>query len=261
MPDTDPPEAEISHVAVKPPLFWKSNPSLWFVRLEAQFSLSRINVDDTKFNYVVAALDSDILSSVSDILVRPPATGKYEALKKRLIDVHSESESTKIRMLLQGLELGDQRPSQLLNRMRTLGGEAVGEPLLKSLWLDRLPSGTQSVLAALKDDLEQLSIVADKIHELTPPNINAATVQPSSQTSSLEIQVAQLTKQVQDLTSIVQQQNHRHHYNRHPTRTRSRSRSRPKYKEASNGMCFYHTNFGSSAQKCKSPCSFHQQGN
>ncbi|GFQ82487.1 uncharacterized protein TNCT_248851 [Trichonephila clavata] len=111
---------QISHVAVKPPPFWKHNPALWFVRLEAQFELAKILNVTTKFNYVLSAVESDILNSVSDLVLKPPENGKYDALKRRLIEVHSESEDSKIRILLQGLELGDQRPSQLLTRMRSL---------------------------------------------------------------------------------------------------------------------------------------------
>ncbi|GFS87099.1 retrovirus-related Pol polyprotein from transposon 297 [Trichonephila clavipes] len=80
-----------SHVAVKPPPFWKHNPALWFVRLEAQFDLAKILNDTTKFNYVLSAVESDILNSVSDLVLKPPENGKYEVLKKRLIEVHSES--------------------------------------------------------------------------------------------------------------------------------------------------------------------------
>ncbi|GFT14640.1 histone-lysine N-methyltransferase SETMAR [Trichonephila clavipes] len=66
-----------------------------------------------------------------------------------------------------GLELGDQRPSQLLTRMHSPTGDNVGEPLLKSLWLGRLPNGTQKILPALNENLDQLATVADKINDLT----------------------------------------------------------------------------------------------
>ena len=123
MPGDDESQA-VARVAVKPPPFWKSNPALWFVRLEAQFELANISTDLTKFNHVLSAVDSDILNSVSDLVLKPPETDKYKTLKERLVKIHSESESSKIRTLLQGLELGDQRPSQLLTRMRTLAADS-----------------------------------------------------------------------------------------------------------------------------------------
>ncbi|GFT00437.1 retrovirus-related Pol polyprotein from transposon 297 [Trichonephila clavipes] len=188
---------QISHVAVKPPPFWKHNPALWFVRLEAQFDLAKILNDTTKFNYVLSAVESDILNSVSDLVLRPPENGKYEALKKRLIEVHSKSEDSKIRILFHGLELGNQRPLQLLTCMCTLTGDKVGEPLLKSLWLGSLPNGTQTILAALNENLDQLATVADKINDLTiSQGINSvAATHLKKKTAQLEQQIAQLTQQ------------------------------------------------------------------
>jgi cleavage and polyadenylation specificity factor subunit 1 len=255
---------QIAHVAVKPPPFWKSNPTLWFVRLEANFSLANITSEITKFNHVVAAVDADVLTSVSDLIVEPPTENPYKELKKRLIESHSESEASKIRTLLQGLELGDQRPSQLLTRMRALAGTSVGEPLLKSLWLGRLPSNTQSILAALNQELSQLATIADKIHEFTfTPVINAASsVQPES-SNNLELQIAQLSKQVSDLTNLVNKRNDTHERPRNNHfRRRSKSRDRfHKYREPSDGNCFYHTNFGNNARHCKPPCSFRNAEN
>ncbi|XP_055932710.1 uncharacterized protein LOC129962750 [Argiope bruennichi] len=258
-------DVTISRVGIKLPPFWKANPALWFVQLEAQFVLAGITADDTKFNYVISAVDCDILNSVSNIILKPPDNDKYTTLKKRLIELHSESEASKIRTLLQGLELGDQRPSQLLTRMEALAGETVGEPLLKSLWLGRLPNGTQTILAALREDLGGLASIADKISDLTcHSNIN--TVKVTSTTSDtrvtqLEQQVAQLTTLVGELTSTIRQtrspsRNRQFSYGRSPSRDRFR-----KYKEPSNGICFYHTNFGKNAKKCNLPCSFNSKEN
>lgn len=263
-----PPEApqDIARVAVKPPPFWKINPTLWFAQLEAQFKIANITVDDTKFNHVVSAIETDVLNSVSDIILNPPQHEKYNTLKNRLIELHSESQESKIRTLLQGIELGDQRPSQLLTRMRSLAGEAAGEPLLKSLWLSRLPTTSQSILAALSEDLNKLANVADKISEFSSiPQINAASSSHSVSNSNLELQVAQLSKQMSELTNLVnsrgrapQKNRYRHHNGR---RSRSRARSANKYKEPANNLCFYHTNFGAQARKCNSPCSFNSTGN
>lgn len=250
---------QVASVAVKPPPFWKANPALWFVRLEAQFSLAGITVDDTKFNYVISAVDSDILNSVSDIILKPPATEKYSALKAKLIDLHSESEASKIRTLLQGLELGDQRPSQLLTRMRSLAADSVGEPLLKSLWLSRLPSGTQTILAALSEDLNGLAAVADKISDLTN-NSNINSVQSTNpvtdpRINQLEQQIAHLTTMISEMRTgrNSRSRSQKPSYKRYSSRSRDRSKS---YKEPENDLCFYHTNFGKHARRCKSPCAF-----
>lgn len=250
-------DGHVAHVGVKPPPFWKTNPSLWFLRLEAQFTLAKITCQTTKFNHVVAAVDADILSSVSDLLLTPPSDNPYDTLKQRLIESHSESEESRIRTLLQGVELGDSRPSHLLTRMRSLAGNTVGEALLKSLWLARLPPTTRSIVGALSDDLSKLAAVADKIHDLSSaPQVNAASSAPPAHNSPLEAKIEQLTQQMSELAALV---NRRERSRDRGFSHRNRSRSRGRYREPANGHCFYHTNFGTRAKKCSPPCSF--QGN
>lgn len=255
---TDPVATQVSHVGVKPPPFWKTNPSLWFLRLEAQFSLAKITCETTKFNHVVAAIDADILTTVSDIVCNPPVDQPYEKLKKQLIESHSESEESRIRTLLRGVELGDFRPSQLLARMRNLAGSTVGEPLLKSLWLARLPPTTRSIVGALSDALPQLATVADKIHDLSASSqINTVSKESTPQTS-LEAQIAQLTQKVNELAMQVNRRSRSNERNSGSS-NRQRSRSRRRFQEPTDGLCFYHTNFGKKARKCKSPCSWRQE--
>lgn len=109
-----PSKSEVAKVSVKPPPFWKPTPALWFAQLEVQFQTSGITVDDTKFSYIIQAVDTEILCEVSDIVTSPPATCKYETLKNRLITVFADSEEKRLRSLLTELELGDRRLSQLL---------------------------------------------------------------------------------------------------------------------------------------------------
>ncbi|GFS88306.1 uncharacterized protein NPIL_702941 [Nephila pilipes] len=126
MPNETSDNNQISHVAVTIPQLWKHNTGLWFVRSEAQFDFAKISFVTTKFNYVLSTVESDILNSVSYLVLMSPGNGKYEVLNKRLIEVHSESEASKILTLLQGFELGDQRTSQLLTRTRSLADDKVG---------------------------------------------------------------------------------------------------------------------------------------
>lgn len=88
------PELQISHVALKLPPFWKSNIKLWFIQAESSFELSGITNDNTKYNNIIAIMDQETLSAVSDILTNPPATGKYNALKQRLLDEFTDSKIT-----------------------------------------------------------------------------------------------------------------------------------------------------------------------
>ena len=55
-------------VALKLPPFWISQPRVWFQQAEAQFALRNITADDTKYFYVVAALDQETASRLIDFL-------------------------------------------------------------------------------------------------------------------------------------------------------------------------------------------------
>lgn len=112
----------ISTVSVRVPPFWRANPTVWFCQLEAQFDNSKITVDKTKYNTVVASIESDVLAQVSDVIINPPADNMYKTLKDRILEKFVNSEQTRLKKLLNDLVLGDKRPSFLLQEMRQLSG-------------------------------------------------------------------------------------------------------------------------------------------
>lgn len=101
----------VNRIQVRVPLFWKQNPLLWFRQLEAQFANSNIVNDVTKFNTIVGVIESDILTTVSDIVLKPPANNLYRAIKQRLIKEFADSDDKKLRCLLNDLTLGDLKPT------------------------------------------------------------------------------------------------------------------------------------------------------
>jgi len=44
------PQPQVNRISIKVPPFWKVDPKLWFIQLEAQFELAHITVDQTKYN-------------------------------------------------------------------------------------------------------------------------------------------------------------------------------------------------------------------
>ncbi|GBN89910.1 hypothetical protein AVEN_261465-1 [Araneus ventricosus] len=101
--------------------------------IESQFAIAGITKDETKYHHVVAAIETDVIAPVSDIILNPPEELKYEALKEHLIEQFADSETHRLKLLLQELQLGDDRPTQLLCKMRDLSSK-VPEDLLKNLW-------------------------------------------------------------------------------------------------------------------------------
>ncbi|GBN41997.1 hypothetical protein AVEN_93176-1 [Araneus ventricosus] len=88
-----------------------------------------------------------------------------KTLKERPINIFSDSEERRLKKLLQYTELDDKRPS--VRQMQDLEGNRVGDEVLLSLWLQRLPIQMQAILTTSSDDMNKLSIVANKIADLT----------------------------------------------------------------------------------------------
>ena len=75
---------EVSAVSVKLPTFWPQQPKVWFAQVEAQFAIRNITKEDTKYHYVISALDQETAVRVLDLLETQPEN-PYETLKTRLI--------------------------------------------------------------------------------------------------------------------------------------------------------------------------------
>ncbi|XP_018358448.1 PREDICTED: uncharacterized protein LOC108758143 [Trachymyrmex cornetzi] len=135
--------------------------------LEGQFALCKVTDDNAKFAYALSRIEPNQAREIKDIITQPPTHGKYVALKKALIQRLTDSQNQRIRQLLEREELGDRKPSQFLRHLSTLAGTAVSKELLRTLWLGRLPSQMQAILATRSEDrLKDIAEQADRIHEV-----------------------------------------------------------------------------------------------
>ncbi|CAH2088152.1 unnamed protein product [Euphydryas editha] len=213
--DTHSNSREVFKVAAKLPPFWQDRPATWFAQVECQFNIAGIVTDQTKYDYVVAQLDSRIIGEVEDIVTQPPLKNKYLTLKAELIRRLSSSEEQRVHQLINEEELGDRRPSQFLRHLRSLAGVTLSdENILRQLWMRRLPQHLQAILAAQAElSLEKVVELADKILEVSPgtPAPRPLTGKVCS-TQDISARLDELSRQVAALTTS--------------RRARSRSRSR-----------------------------------
>lgn len=270
-------------VRLRMPQIVRDNIELWFIQLDHWFSVNRITSDSTRFSTVVAALDASLLQQIYETVRNPPQppASKYEAIKNAVIHNFTESEQRRAQQFVSGLQLGDKKPSHLLNELRRIGGEAQDEKLLKVLWMNRLPMQVQTCLAAVTQPLNALAELADSVMETfrvgasndihaashgastsasiaaassSPATNNAAKSSDSGELSKLAVQIERLTKEI----ARMQQENR-------PGRSTERSSSTPRPRSATpapvngsanaeDGRCWYHQAYGSEAKKCREPC-------
>uniref|UniRef100_A0A6P7G4H3 Uncharacterized protein LOC114337627 n=1 Tax=Diabrotica virgifera virgifera TaxID=50390 RepID=A0A6P7G4H3_DIAVI len=139
--------ASVDRISVKIPPFWPNDPEIWF------------------------------LQCIYQKLGTPPATEKYVKLKSELIKKLSAFQQQKFKRLLEHEELGDRRPSQFVRHLQSLAGTIVPYNIVRSLWLGRLPSSTQAILATqAKASLDAVAELADTISEAIAPSVHMSEV-------------------------------------------------------------------------------------
>lgn len=277
----DGPDNENGAAAVTVRLSWPrinmANIELWFLQVDNWFIVNRITSDNTRFSTIVAALDPELLAQVYAVVKNPPAppASKYEALKNAVIRNFTESEQRRAQLYVTGLQLGDKKPSHLLNDLRRVGGDTQDEKLLKALWLNRLPTQVQTCLAATPPQpLNHLAELADTVMEtfrvgsnghvnaVSPnagPTVAAASPNVATNNtvkSSDSDAIAKLAEKIEKLTRTIARMNETPNRSRSNERSSSRTRSATPANDGpdEDGRCWYHHTYGSNATKCREPC-------
>ncbi|XP_076049410.1 uncharacterized protein LOC143030093 [Oratosquilla oratoria] len=197
---TDDQQQEVS--AFRAPPFSNRDPTIWFTILECNFKANRITTSLTKFSHACGLLPSDVLLQVSDTISKAPTSGTpYEDLKKAVLDRLESSEATRLQELLSKEELGNEKPSDLLRRMKRLLGDKYATfdtSILRHLFYQRLPTTIQGNLFSAKNklSLDELATLADEFMASVPvarPTI--ANLADQSATQALTELVSKLTLQ------------------------------------------------------------------
>lgn len=232
--------ATIDRVATKIPPFWVHDPELWFRQVESQFTLAGITNDNTKFNYIAGNLEVRYAADIRDIMLDPPATGRYQFPKTELIRRLGTSQEKKSRQLLEHEEIGDRKPSQFLRHLRGLAGTAVPDELLKTIWLGRLPTSMQAILVTQTEaGLDKMAELADAVSDALPERrhvmaISANSIEPLFErltifmTAKMGELVNGLRQEIAAVNDRVPARSSRSRERRFPSGQRSRSRGHGK---------------------------------
>ncbi|XP_017467418.1 PREDICTED: uncharacterized protein LOC108359860 [Rhagoletis zephyria] len=238
------------NVSVRAPPFSAERPALWFAQLEAQFRIRFITDEHDQFHHAVSLIDTQSAGEVEDIILCPATTTPYTMLKQCLIERLTKSKDAKLLQLLDGEQIGDRTPSQFFRHLRSLCPD-VPDNVLKARWQSQLPPQTRACLAAQPNaPLEDLSRLADKIHEVMP-NVSRS-IATVSEEQSLRAEIAELRKRLDSLNVKTQRNRSRENNSYRSRRNSSHSRTRL----SADGICRYHKKFGKDAQRCVPGCKF-----
>jgi hypothetical protein len=240
------PAVPVAAVAVKLPPFWVDNAEVWFLQAEAQYAIAGITSERTAFYHVLTALPQHVIVSVLDVVrTAATATSPFTDLKQRLLGSYMQSKWSRMFQLIHHPGLGDQRPSQLMDKMLALLSSGTKpDEVFMGLFMDRLPVEMRAQLS-LQDyeSPRHLAAAADLIWDargpvaVVPPAVNAVG---------------------------------------HEGRNRSRSPStrggggKQRRRGATPGpgsgsggyrnLCFYHRRFAEKAHRCEPPCTWAGNG-
>ena len=231
---------------VKLPPFWGKDPVLWFAQVDKQFKAKHVMDSTCKYELVVANLDPEAAEIVRELIIQTPKVLPYETLRSAMIARTTLSNQERIRQLISNEPLGDQKPSTLLRKLRVLVEGSGAENILKTLFLNRLPSNVRTILSAMSDKtLDELASSADEMVEIAKESI----MEVESQDCSLLAEIEKLRREVADLSRQINQTNQESRNLKHLS-------MQSKDETEGSDTCWYHQTFGQKATKCKSPCKY-----
>lgn len=151
---------------VKIPRFWPEMPDVWFAQVESTLRSQGVQSDTEMYDAVLMALDANTVRQISDIVRRPPETDKFDALKAAIVKRLNDSRERQLQKFLNEIQLENRKPSQLLREMQDLVGEGVREDLLRTRFIQCMPTGIRSFLVGSSElSLDKLADTADRLME------------------------------------------------------------------------------------------------
>lgn len=221
--------AEINAVTVNLPTFWREQPELWFAQAEGQFRLRGITDENAKFDHVITSLDAITVANVSNLMRNRPTTTPYTRLRQRLAHIYELSDRERASRLLDIGHLGDQKPSELANKMLNMLEDRDANFLIRELFLRALPREVHAIVESSTSEFRELAHEADQHFTSSGRmvgNVTETAVSPATET----------------LPEIPAAFNNRRLNNRPPNAGRTihqGTKHRPSDQQTDSDLCFY----------------------
>lgn len=159
------------------PCFMPADPVFWFSLLESIFASKNVTNSRDKFNAVLVALPPHLQLEAKPYLQQLTQVPRddedrrkqiYDTLKEKIIEITTVPEDRKLQELLDNAQIGTRTPSQFLNYLRNLLGNAGDEnsKILRVIFLRNLPVTIKNILIAQQhENLDGMAQVADLLWE------------------------------------------------------------------------------------------------
>ena len=152
---------------MKLPPFWTRDSRSWFAQAESTFHRSGIADTRLSFDLVLPALLEEVIKQLGGILhTVDDIADPYRALKTKLLSRFTPKPLYLCQRIINGGELGDRSPGQLMESMLAL--LPPGEPesmLFKTHFLNRLPADIRNHVAAagFNNTASEMADIADTL--------------------------------------------------------------------------------------------------
>ncbi|CAH8649038.1 unnamed protein product [Dicrocoelium dendriticum] len=275
------------------PSFMEHSPEVWFKIFEIELENKGITADRPRYNQLVPRLPPSVVTLIEDILLCPSNEAKYETMKQAILKELRPSARTRFEQL-NGLKLGDRKPSTLLRELQRIAGPLfLSEEGIKELWFARLPEPLPVMLSMFIDaPLKDLATKADAAFERFPQQTtsNSGDVfspmkaeshvcsQSLDRSDSKDEEIALLRSRIAAMKASKQRvpRSNADHVlatvhcgSSVPAPSTSRSaRKRNIFLTSSQSdnvkpveeVCWYHRQYGGRARRCRAPCIRHDPG-
>lgn len=142
--------------------FARNNPTLWFVRVDAEFTAKGVTDDAVKRSTAIAAMDADVVQKLAAV------HASYDDLKKDVIRVLAPTAQGAANAVLdETISFGDVPTTYLANiRAAFANSKSFEDDVLKALIIRRCPEAMKTSLKEKADDMtaDQMATFADRTY-------------------------------------------------------------------------------------------------
>jgi hypothetical protein len=254
--------AAAAAAAVRLPDFHADSPQCWFTNLDSQFATANITQSITKFHWAVAKLPFSLTPTIQPLAQDPTAVADpYGRLKELLLESYGMTEEQRTSKWLDyPMCSSENRPSVLWDNLSALRPKTLDDAQV-ALFIRKLPRHISAMINTKSFDTPQEMV--RRCNQLW------ATQTPEEAASAAAAAAAAATGPWQHSSLRSAQARRSPSPYRRKTSGGDKTGDKPDRRRRSptpgvtkggrgDGLCFYHSRFGSKAHKCERGCTYQE---